>query len=54
MQREKSVTGAGAIGYVDPCSVERFMVTQKPAFSRYWTRIVSTKDDLLFYNSVID
>jgi len=44
-------TGASTIGYVDRVSAAKFVITQQPAFSTAWTSIVSTNDDLLFYNS---
>jgi len=47
-----SNAGGGTIGYIDPYNFERFTITQQSAFSPSWTRIVSTKDELVFYNSV--
>ena len=45
-----SITGGGTIGYIDRISAAKFIVTEQPAFSAGWIRIVSTNDDLLFYN----
>ena len=50
-----SNAGGGTVGYVErygALGVPEFIVTQEPPFSAGWTRIVSTKEDVLFYNSV--